>query len=237
MAQGRLISAKQIKIDKANSTIVSVLAVCSFVFVFSLVASKALISQYSYQNRVSSARQKTVNQLTTDKQAATSLIASYNSFVGQSTNIIGGSATGTANQDGSNSKIILDALPDTYDFPALVTSVQNLISGEGVVINSITGTDNSQGSSTSTGVITTTPSAAASSAASTSAIAMPFTFTVEGSYAAMQAVLANLQRSIRPIQIQSINMTGSDSDITMVVDAQTYYLPATGLDLTTETVK
>src|ERR1035438_5306204 len=129
MIEGKFISTKQLKIDKANSTIVLVLAICSFVFVFSLVASKALISQYTYQNRVTSARQTTVNQLNTDKQEATTLINSYNTFINQPANIIGGSSSGTGNQDGTNVKVILDALPVKYDFPALVTSVQNLISG------------------------------------------------------------------------------------------------------------
>lgn len=236
MAQGKLISTKQMKLDKANSTIVTILAICSFVFVFSIVASKALINQYAYQNRVTSARQKTVNQLTTDKQSAANLISSYDAFVSQTTNIIGGSSTGTGNQDGTNSKIILDALPDTYDFPALVTSIQNLISGQGVLINSITGTDDSGSSSTNatsatSTVVNPTPTTPGSP------IAIPFSFTVEGSYSAMQAVLTNLQQSIRPIQVMSINMTGSDNNITMVVDAQTYYLPSSGLNLSTETVK
>ena len=235
MIEGKFISTKQLKIDKANSTIVLVLAICSFVFVFSLVASKALISQYTYQNRVTSARQTTVNQLNTDKQEATTLINSYNTFINQPANIIGGSSSGTGNQDGTNVKVILDALPVKYDFPALVTSVQNLISGQGVIVNSITGTDTSgaagtatSASATATPTIPTTPGAP---------IAIPFTFTVQGSYAAMQGVLTSIEKSIRPIQIQTIGLSGSDTSLAMIVTAQTYYLPSTGLNITSETVK
>lgn len=237
MAQeGKLVSTKRIKIDKANQTIVTILAACSFIFVFSLVASKELINQYQYQNRVTSASQATVNQLNSNKQATTSLLASYNSFINQSTNMIGGSSTGSGNQDGTNSKIILDALPDKYDFPALVTSVQNLISGQGVTVNAITGTDSGGGASTPDSV-SATATLPTTSTTPGAPIAMPFTFTVEGSYASIQNVLSNLEKSIRPIQIQTLNFTGSDNNLTLVVNAQTFYLPATGLNISTETVK
>jgi len=239
--EGKLISTKQLKIDKANSTIVIILAVCSFVFVFSLVATKALISQYAYQNRVTNARQTTANQLTKDKQAAVSLLSSYNTFTSGTTNIIGGTTTGTSNQDGTNTKIILDALPDKYDFPALVTSIQNLISGQGVQINSITGTDTGGGAtSTTTLPTTTTPAVPTTPTTSTSAVApipIPFSFAVIGSYSSIQSVLTNIQKSIRPIQILTLNLNGSDAQLTMTVTAQTYYMPSTGLNITSEIVK
>lgn len=239
MADGKLISVKRVKINKANQTIVAVVAVSSFILVFSLVAAKALASQYSYQNRVASAQQQSVNQLQQDSQAANSLITSYNTFVNQPTNIIGGNEFGSGNQDGSNSKIILDSLPNTYDFPALVTSVQNLISVQGVSIQSITGTDTGGSglAPTSTTTPTTTTTLAPTPGNQTTPIAIPFTFTVQGPYSAMETVISNLQNSIRPIQIQSIDMSGSDNTMTMVVDAQTYYLPSSGLSLTQETIK
>lgn len=229
MAEGKLISIKRLKINKANQTIVAVVAVSSFIVIFCLVAIKSLASQYSYQNRVTSAQQKTVDQLQTDNQAATNLVNSYNSFVNQSTNIVGGSASGTANQDGPNSKIILDALPDTYDFPALATSIQNLISLPGISVQSITGTDTGGDSSTSSPSTTQT--------SSSSPIAIPFSYGVQGAYSNVQLVLDNVQRSIRPIQIQTIDLTGSDSQLTATVNAQTYYLPASGLSLTTENIQ
>jgi len=232
MAEGKLISVNQLKIDKANQTIVVVVGICAFLVVFSLVASKSLLSQYSYQNRVTAAQQATVTQLQADKTATTSLVNSYNTFTNQSVNIIGGSATGSGSQDGTNGKIILDALPDTYDFPALVTSVQNLLSIPGASIQSIGGTDNGNNSSTST-----TSSTTNSSVNSVAPIAIPFNFSVQGSYADIQTILNNIQHSIRPIQVQSIDMSGSDNLLTLTVTAQTYYLPAAGLNISTETVK
>ncbi len=252
MSDGKVISTKQLKIDKANTTIVVVLSVASFVLVFSLFGSKALISQYSYQSRVTSAQSATVDQLKTNKQAATKLIASYSAFNVQNPNIIGGSiAPSASNKDGPNSKIILDALPNTYDFPALATSIQGLISVPSIAVNSITGTDTGSTSSTSATSATppaTTPTTSSASPATTTTsttsstqknapVPIPFSFTVEGSYVATTTVLTNIQNSIRPIQIQSIDITGSDTDSIMTVTAQTYYLPSVGLNLSTETIK
>lgn len=143
MAKTTDISSKRIKLDKANATTVGVLAVASFVIVFCLFAIKAMVSQYQYQSKITSAQQATVNQLNSDKTAASQLINSYKAFINTPINIIGGTSSGTGSQDGNNAKIILDALPSSYDFPALVTSVQNILASDGVDITSIAGTDTS----------------------------------------------------------------------------------------------
>ncbi len=242
--EGNLISSKQLKIDKANSTIIVVLSICSFVIVFSILGTKALLSQYSYQNRVTTAQGKTVKTLQSNRIAAEKLISSYTAFNNQNPNIIGGGSTSTAtNQDGSNTKIILDALPYTYDFPALATAIQNLITVPGVTISSITGTDSSLGASNSSNPTATstteTPTgvSAVASMAPTTAIPIPFSFTVSGPYSSMNGVLTNLERSIRPINVTSISISGNDNDISMVVSAITYYFPSKGLNTSTETIK
>jgi Tfp pilus assembly protein PilO len=235
MAEGKLISIKRIKINKANQTIVAMVAASSFIFVFSLVAVKSLASQYSYQSRVTTAQQKTVNQLQTDNQAATKLVSSYNTFANQSTNIIGGVASGSTSQDGSNTKIILDALPDTYDFPALVVSFENLLSQQGVDVESISASDTGGTSSVATPTTTTTLPTSTTSQASP--IAIPLTFEVSGSYSNLQSLLLDIQRSIRPYQIQSIELSGNDSGLEMNIQTQTYYLPPSGLKFTSETIK
>lgn len=236
MQEGNLISTKRIKIDKANSSILIILSVCSFVFVFSVIASKSLVSQYAYQSKVSQAQQTTVNRLNSNQQAATTLISSYNSFNSQSTNIIGGSSTTTSsNQDGTNSKIILDALPDTYDFPALITSVQNLINIPGLTISNLAGSETSANAPSTTTPVT--GAATTTVAIPGGAIALPVTFTVTGPYTTVIAALGNLERSIRPIQVLTLTISGSDSNSTMTVTAQTYYLPSNGFITKKETIQ
>lgn len=225
------ITTKKIKLDKAQATTAGTIAAASFVIVFCLFAIKGLVSQYQYQSRVTSAQQTTVNQLNGDTTAATQLISSYKTFVNKSPNIIGGSTTGTGAQSGNNAKIILDALPSSYDFPALVTSIGNILSSDGVTVKSIGGTD------TSATVATGVPVVGKAIAPISGAVPIPFTVSVTGSYASIQTLINSFQNSVRPISIQTVNLTGTDSNLTADIAAVTYYKNGTGLSLTKETIK
>lgn len=234
MQEGKLTSTKQVKIDKANTTILVILSVCSFVFVFSLLASKTLISQYSYQSRVTKAQQATVDRLNTDKQAAVSLVASYNKFNAEQTNIIGGSAvTSTSNQDGTNTKIILDALPIIYDYPSLIASLPNLINTiPGLSVTSVSGGNGPTASTSTTGGAATTEVTSTSTPTS-----IPVNFSFSGSLATDNQALDNIENSIRPIQVTSVDLSGTDSDASMTVTGLTYYLPSVGFSTNSETIK
>jgi len=225
------ITTKKIKLDKAQATTAGTIAAAAFVIIFCLFAIKGLVSQYQYQGRVTTAQGITVNQLNSDTTAATQLISSYKTFVNKSPNIIGGSTTGTGAQSGNNAKIILDALPSSYDFPALVTSIGNILSSDGVTVQSIGGTD------TSTGAVAATPLVGASTSPTSGPIPIPFTVSVSGSYASIQNLLNSFQNSVRPISIQTINLSGTDSNLTANIAAVTYYQDGTGLNVTTETIK
>ena len=120
-------STKRALIDKANTAVVVAVSVATSLAVFSLVATKTLISQASYQNRVISAKRDAVNQLKSDLSAVQSLKKSYDAFNSTPQNAIGGDPNGSSRQDGTNSTIVLDALPSTYDFPALTTSLETLL--------------------------------------------------------------------------------------------------------------
>src|SRR5882762_6204910 len=130
-------STKRALIDKANSQVVIVTSIAAFILVFSMVATKTLISQATYQNRVIGAKKTAVKQLKADIKATDTLKSSYKAFVSTAQNAIGGNPDGTGQQDGNNTKIVLDALPSSYDFPALATSLDKLLTGQGVTINSI----------------------------------------------------------------------------------------------------
>lgn len=225
MANGPHVSIKQLKIDKANTTMLAVIAVAVFVVMFCLIASKSLFSQYNYQNRVIGAKRVAVNQLKIDTVNATNLETSYESFENQQLNILGQNPTGTAQNSGDNAKIILDSLPSQYDFPGLVSSLGNILSNQGYTINSITGTD--LGSSE--------PSSAPFGQASPTQI--PFQISVIGPYASIQQLISTLQLSIRPIVIQQVNLTGNDTALTADITAYTYYQPGVNFSLGSEVVK
>lgn len=218
MAQNS-ISFKQIAIDKANGTIVVITAAACFIVIFSLVSSFALLSQMHYQGKVISRKKQTLAQLKTDISSGNQLVESYKSFVSTSQNVLGGDPNGTGAQDGDNGRIVLDALPSKYDFPALATSLEKVLTAQGVKISSIEGTDDEVAQSANTG--STTPQA----------VAIPFQFEVTGDYSAIQNVVSALDKSIRPMQVQTMDVSGGTTDLTLTVTAQTYYQPSKQLNI------
>jgi Tfp pilus assembly protein PilO len=218
-------SAKRLLIDKTNARIVLFVSIAAFIVIFSLVATKTLVSQAAYQNRVISAKRTAVNQLKTDISSSGQLATAYRAFSGTAQNVIGGNSEGTTVKDGNNAKIILDALPSSYDFPGLTTSLEALLGSQNVKITSISGTDDevAQGANQSS----TSPQAQP----------IPFTVAIMGDYTGVQNVIGAFEKSIRPIQLKTLTLTGNQSSLALNVTAQTYYQPAKSLNITKKVVK
>ncbi len=225
MAGSVPLTGKRALISKANATVVIVTSVAAFICVFSLVATKTLFSQARYQNRVISASHQALNKLKDDVTAANSLNSSYKAFTSTTQNAIGGNPSGVGPRDGDNASIVLDALPSHYDFPALVTSLQQLMSSQSVKVNSITGTDDEVAQS------------ANQTSTSPKPVPIPFEVSVTGNYAQIQAVVGAFEHSIRPIQIQKLEVTGNQDQLTLNITAQTFYQPAKSLNITKKVVK
>jgi len=224
-------ASKRNLIDEADKRMLSFAGVAAFVVIFSIVASKSLISQLSYQNRLASAQQTALNQLKADLSSENSLVSSYRTFVGSPTNIIGGSSTVQGVNTGDNGQIVLDALPSKYDFPAMVTSVNNLLSSSGVSVTGISGTDEQLAQQ------------ADQTSSDPSPVPMVFQFTVSGSYQNVQTLFNTLQDSIRPFQVQSVQIqantdtTSHQTSLTLTVTAQTFYQPEKVFDITSEEIQ
>lgn len=218
-------SVKRALIDKANTTVVVVVSIAAFLVAFSLVATKTLVSQAGYQNRVISAKRDAVKQLKDDLSAVTTLKKSYDAFNSTTQNAIGGNPSGVGQRDGSNSKIVLDALPSTYDFPALTTSLETLLSGQGVKINAISGTDDEVAQSTNQTSVSPAP------------IQIPFQVSVSSNYDGIKNVVTTFEHSIRPIQLVTLDLSGNQGNLTLAVDAHTYYQPAKSLTINTKVVQ
>ncbi len=219
------ISTKRILIDKTNSRIVIYTSIAAFMVVFTLVASKTLISQAMYQNRVISAKRTAVLQLKTDIASTSNLVTAYKAFVSTPQNVIGGDPNGNGPKDGDNGKIVLDALPSKYDFPALATSLESLLTSQNVQIQSISGTDQEIAQQSD------------QSSSNPQPVAMPFQISVSGDYQSIQNLIAAFNSSIRPFQIQTILMSGNDSNMTLTMTAQTFYQPEKIFSVSKEVVK
>lgn len=218
-------SMKRVMIDKANARLVAVVSIAAFAAVFSLVAAKTLWSQASYQGRVITAKQAALTQLEANSKAMDQLKPSYDAFVGATINAIGGNSLGNGPKDGDNAKIILDALPSKYDFPALATNMETLVNDQGVQLTSISGVDDEVAQSGNV------------NSPNPQAVEMPFQLGVTTDYAKVQALVGAFEHSIRPIKIQTLSLSGSQDKISMSISATTYYQPAKSLTIRSEVVK
>lgn len=219
------ISAKQLAIDKANSTMVIILAVASFITIFSLVASKSLLSQRSYQSRVIEQKEIARDQVEKNLEEVKKLKASYDAFEQQSPNLLGGNPQGTGNMDGSNPKIIIDALPVKYDYPALLSSLEKMLNERNYQITGLEGKDDELAQSQNT------------QSASPQATEMPFSVTVRAGGSATKDILDIFERSIRPMQIQRIVISDEANDPEIVISGKTYFQPIKNFNAKSEAFK
>lgn len=219
-------STKRLAISKANAQMVGVVAAASFISVFCLVASQAVFSQNRYQARLIVAKEKAHKQLQQNQKAFSDLKRSYNIFNSLPTNVIGGSINGAGDNDGPNSKIILDALPDSYDFPALTSSLEKILSDNNLKVSNINGTDDQLNQQNNTSSPNPEP------------VSMSFSFTVtDANYASINQLFTKLQQSIRPIQLDSVDLSGGTTSMTATVNAHTFYQPTTSVSITKKVVK
>lgn len=216
-------SGKRLQIDKANSSMLIMIAVAAFIVSFSVVAGRALLSTRAYQGRIIKEKETAVKQLKANIEATNSLVTSYKAFVETSENVIGGNPRGTGERDGDNAKIVLDALPSKYDYPALASSLEKIISGKNHPLESIQGVDDE---------------IAQSSQQTPQPVEVPFQVSVGGNFASAKDLLGIFEKSIRPIRVKVLQFdAGDDGSLDITVDALTYYQPAKTIKIETKEVQ
>lgn len=211
------VSKKHSLISKSNTKMLIMLAVSGAILSFSMVVSITFIKRMNYQAKVINERTKVQKQLKANVAAVDSLLAAYKNFDEAAESVIGTSD--------SNSKIVLDALPSKYDFPALATSLEKLLVTGGFSDISITGADNE--------------ATAEQNSTSPAPVEIPFTISAKGSYASLQTLINNLRISIRPFKISKLDITatsGSDS-MSFTISAATYYQPEKNLEIPLKEVR
>lgn len=219
------LNSKKENIDKTNSFIIGTVAVTCFIVIFSIVAGRALLIQRAYQARVIAKKEIARDTLRANEEAVVQLKNQYQVFVTNPTNVIGGAAQGSGDRDGDNAKIILDALPSKYDFPALATSIEKITQGKGFEFGGMVGKDDELAQITNSESIKPVP------------IAIPFDVQAKfNSIADINKMLDIFQSSIRPIRITNISLQATQG-AAMSVKAETYYQPTKKLGVTEEVVK
>lgn len=131
-----------------------------------------------------------------------------------------------ANPSDTNLKVVLDALPTTDDRTALGASLQQVILPKsGVNTSDITTV--SQASSDAT-----TPLATSSETPTAN-----FTFAATGDYPRIKSMLSDLERTIRPLNVQKLSLQGVDGQVKAAVEGVTYYLPPQTVQLGKKSIK
>jgi len=208
------LSFKHIAIDKTAKTIITVVTIVAVILVFTVSGSRQLISKLSYQNRVIAAKQEAKNKLDENVKVVNKLKVAYQTFEDKSPSVIGSSD--------QNSKVVLDALPSKYDFPALTSSLEKILNLSGTSITSIEGTDEE---------------IAQSGKSSAALVDIPFTVSVDTNYGNAQKLIDYFDKSIRPIHILSMEFDGGDQKMKFTIKAKTFYQTEQRLDISTKEVK
>lgn len=201
------ISRRQ-KIVKAGSVVFIAVAVSSVLVMFSLISLRFLWERKSYNDRVIKAKTTARDQINTNLTNLDKLSEQFSALEGSAS---------------TNTKTILHAMPPTYDYPALATTIESLAQLSGVQFTGTVGLDNS--------------SSAVLQAPISQPVEIPLSLEVTGSYANIVNFINNAERSIRPIKIEVVNLAGTNSTLKATIEAKTYYQPARSLDVSKSEVK
>jgi hypothetical protein len=220
--------SKSMQMSKDQTTILGIVAVATIITIFCLTSARVLLGKAFYQQRVINARNASAKQLDKDYTDASTLSSQYKVFLGSGgENIIGGKSDAGGNAappDGDNRKVVLDALPTSYDFPALLTSMSRLLANDGIGAQAIGGSDQAT-------AINSDPTYKPQPSS------IQMTVSGASTYTGSKKLLSDFERSIRPIDITHLTLTGNDSNLTMSVNLTTYYQPAKTLKIPSKEIK
>ncbi len=240
------ISVKHIQIDKANQAVIIACAVASAVLVLGAFTSYALLKLNAHQGRVITENEKTLAQLVENIAIKEDIVQSYNLFTTTERNVLGGSTSGLAegDKDGDNARLVLDALPSKYDFPALATSIETLLIRNNFSLTSFDGADDEINQQSQllgipiADAAETIETPEPSEGAIPGVIEIPFEVTVEKlTYQSSEILLGLLYQSIRPFNINRIQLSGSDSELDVLVSAHTYYQPSKTINISEKVIE
>jgi hypothetical protein len=221
---------KRSQIAKANKTMFIWIAVASALVGSAIVVSIFLAQKAFFNEKVLFEKQNTISNLDYNNKVAPDL---ENQIRVLDTNEALTSAK--ANESDQAIQVILDALPSEGNSLALGASLQNklltgipgLTSLESLQVDPIIGIES----------LSADPTTVDASTITGGGNVITFNFSVKGSQDALKKVLQNLERSIRQIDITSIQIETQQNVQIMTVQAKAYYEPAKTIELQNKAVK
>jgi hypothetical protein len=245
-------SVKHLQIAKANNMMFIVVALASVLVVFSLISAKTLMGVSSYQHKALKAKHEAVKKLQSNIKAADALKKQYDTFENQNPNVLGGvggadiaeaiakqgEAAGSikvnnqtinlSGQDGDNAKIILDALPSSYDFPALISSMEKIANQDHIPLQGVGGSD--QAPIAAIGAST-------AAASQSQPVAIPFSLSAQTDYNTVKILINDMERSIRPMDLTTISFSGNGNSMQVSFQLNTYYQTPISLKITQKEIQ
>lgn len=218
---------RQLGLDRGQTRMLVTITLAVAVTIFSLLSAKALWSQASYHRHVLDAKRQAVKQLKANLDTVQTLKTQYDSFSSANPNAIGGKNVADSNAtppDGDNGRIVLNALPSKYDFPALISSVTKIMSISRISNPGIAGSDQSA-------TINSQPTA------NPQPVEIPLSLSGLTTYSGAQNLVRDLERSIRPFDITKLQLSGSSASMSVSAQVTTYFQPAKILSSGSQEIK
>jgi hypothetical protein len=221
---------KRTQITKANRTMFLWIAASAALIGCALVVSFFLAQKLFYNEKVLAEKEKTISVLKANNEVVDELESQVKAL--DASEVL---TSAKAKEGDQAIQVILDALPSEANSLAVGASLQNkLLAGiEGLRIESLQ-VDPVLGVES----LATDATSEDASAGIDTSNQITFQFAVSGSTTALKAVLTNLERSIRAIDVTSLRIEyQADNKQLMTVQGRTFYEPAKTIQLYDKVVK
>lgn len=207
---------KKPNMNQPQTRMLVTITIATTVSVFCLLAAKDLFNQAAYHRHVLGARRNAIAQLQSNINNLSTLKTQYDSFSASNPNFLGGTSTTDPNAlppDGDNARLVLDALPSKYDFPALISSVSKIISLNQITNPGIAGSDQ-------TATIDSSP------LANPQPVQIPLSISGLTTYNGAENMIRDFERSTRPFDITKLQISGPSGSLSISASLNTYFQPA-----------
>lgn len=213
---------KRQQIAQANKMIFVWVIIASVVVSLCGVTIQFLFRQAAFNQKVISAKLETQGTLSDNIENVQELKKNVDALLADTR-----LSTVKANENDSNLKVVLDALPTANDGSALGASLQQVILPKSKVETSDLTTISS--------LILTEDEEVPT--AQGEALTSNFNFAATGDYGRIQTMFGDLERTIRPMNVQTFTMQGVDGAIRATVTGVTYYSPEQSVQLGKKSIK
>ncbi len=222
--------SKRQQLDKTNRNIFIWVAVAAAVLSLSIVALQFLVREGIFNQEIINRKSKAEKTLQQNLASVEELKQNVDALLAND------SLTALRiNPTDSALQVILDALPTTGDSTTFSNSLYSkVLSRNGVAISNVTvGDIQAAGLAAAPAELTT--DATASGTASVQPLKFSVSFT--GNQDQIKATMADIERTIRPINVQRLNVRSTEGALGVTVDGETYFLPRSTVEVRKEQVK